>query len=97
MIREKRKDKHYTQEELAEKINLSPGMIGQIERGETMPSVETLDSLIDKLDIDPRSLFHETTSKDGEYMELTNVIAKMTVLQRRMLLKIAKIIREDCP
>lgn len=46
MIREKRNSQHLTQEELAEKVNLSTGMIGQIERGETMPSVENLDVII---------------------------------------------------
>lgn len=49
MTREKRNSKNLTQEELAEKVNLSTGMIGQIERGETMPSVESLDAIIKEL------------------------------------------------
>ena len=49
MIREKRNSQHLTQEELAEKVNLSTGMIGQIERGETMPSIESLDAIIKEL------------------------------------------------
>lgn len=57
MIREKRNSQHLTQEELAEKVSLSIGMIGLIERGETMPSVENLDAIILELGIDPRSLF----------------------------------------
>lgn len=57
MIREKRNSQHLTQEELAEKVSLSTDMIGRIERGETMPSVENLDAIIQELGIDPRPLF----------------------------------------
>ena len=49
MIREKRNSQRLTQEGLAEKVNLSTGMIGQIERGETMPSIESLDAIIKEL------------------------------------------------
>lgn len=57
MIREKRNSQHLTQEELAEKVSLSTDMIGRIERGEIMPSVENLDAIIQELGIDPRPLF----------------------------------------
>lgn len=54
MIREKRNGQHLTQEDLAEKVSLS---IGLIERGETMPSVENLDAIIQELGIDARPFF----------------------------------------
>lgn len=97
MVREKRNAQHVTQEELAEKVNVTTGMIGQIERGETMPSVETLASLIDKLDLDPKTLFFGTNPSDAEYVELCAVISKMSPSQRHTLLKFARIVREDFP
>ena len=97
MIREKRNAQHITQEELAEKVNVTTGMIGQIERGETMPSVETLASLIDRLDIDPKVLFCGTNPSDTEYVELCTVISKMSPAQRKTLLRFARIVKEDFP
>ena len=40
-IREKRIERSWSQEELAEKVNLSPAYIGMIERGEKIPKMET--------------------------------------------------------
>jgi transcriptional regulator with XRE-family HTH domain len=95
MIREKRNSQHLTQEELAEKVNLSTGMIGQIERGETMPSVENLDVIIQELGIDPRSLFGGTPPSSIELAELYMIISRMNPNQQHLLLKIARVIRDD--
>ena len=95
MIREKRNSQHLTQEELAEKVNLSTGMIGQIERGETMPSIESLDAIIKELGIDPRSLFGDTPLQNTELAELYMIASRMNLDQQRLLLKIARAIRED--
>lgn len=97
MIRNRRTTQKITQEKLAERVNVTTSMIGQIERGETMPSIETLGALITQLDIDPKELFQGTPPKDSAYAELCTVIYKMNPSQRKTLLKIAKIIRDDCP
>lgn len=94
MIRDERKNSDVTQEVLAEKVDVTTGMIGQIERGETMPSVMTLAAIIDYLDIDPRAIFYGTRQDDAEYAELGALMAQMTAPQRRALLKIAKVIKE---
>lgn len=95
MIREKRSSQHLTQEGLAEKVNLSTGMIGQIERGETMPSIESLDAIIKELGIDPRALFGDSSSGNAEVTELCTIASRMNPHQQRLLLKIARAIRED--
>lgn len=95
MTREKRNSKNLTQEELAEKVNLSTGMIGQIERGETMPSVESLDAIIKKLGIDPRSLFGNIPPSNTELAELYMIACRMNPDQQHLLLKIARAIRDD--
>ena len=95
MIREKRNSQHLTQEELAEKVNLSTGMIGQIERGETMPSIENLDAIIKELGIDPRSLFGDTPQSNKELAELYMIVSRMSLNQQHLLLRIAKAIRDD--
>lgn len=95
MIREKRNSQRLTKEGLAEKVNLSTGMIGQIERGETMPSIESLDVIIKELGIDPRSLFGEFSSPNAEITELCTIASRMTPNQQHLLLKIARTIREE--
>ena len=50
-IRKYRLSKKLTQEDLAEKIDLSPNYIGMIERGEKTPSLETFISILNALEI----------------------------------------------
>ena len=50
-IREKRIDHSWSQEELAEKVNVSPVYIGMIERGEKLPRLETFISIVNVLDV----------------------------------------------
>lgn len=56
-IRKIRMEHSLTQEALAEKINLSPKSLSQIELGNNFVSAETLDSLCEALEVSPRILF----------------------------------------
>lgn len=49
-IREKRLEKSWSQEELAEKVNLSTIYIGMIERGEKIPKLETFIKIVNSLE-----------------------------------------------
>ncbi|HOO52384.1 MAG TPA: helix-turn-helix transcriptional regulator [Alphaproteobacteria bacterium] len=51
-IKAARKASNFTQELLAEKAGLSPTYIGQIERGERVPTLQSLLQLIDALGVD---------------------------------------------
>ena len=48
-IREKRLSRSWSQEELAEKLNLSVTYVGMIERGEKLPRLETFIKIINVL------------------------------------------------
>lgn len=93
MVREKRKAKGMSQEELAEMINASTALIGQIERGETKPSIDSFLALIDVLGIDPRVAVYNQPIDDSDYVELCTISSQMQPKQRKLLLEIAKIIR----
>jgi transcriptional regulator with XRE-family HTH domain len=56
-IRTIRKAKGFTQEELAEKAGLQYSYIGGVERGERNVSLETLEKIIEGLDVTPYELF----------------------------------------
>ena len=56
-IRKYRKAKGFTQEELSVKCNLHPTYIGQIERGEKNPSVESIYKICRALELRTSVLF----------------------------------------
>ncbi|MBQ3642134.1 helix-turn-helix transcriptional regulator [bacterium] len=46
-----RVERGYTQESLAEQINLNPRQISKIETGDHLPSASTIDKICDTLDV----------------------------------------------
>ncbi len=52
-----RKAKNYTQEEFAEKINIEPQSLSNIERGKFAPSIETLQKIAGVLCVNPYELY----------------------------------------
>lgn len=52
-----RVERGYTQESLAEQINLNPRQISKIETGDHLPSASTIDKICDTLDVLPHELF----------------------------------------
>lgn len=71
VIREKRKAKGLTQEQLAEMAGVSSGYIGQVEREEMTPSIPVIALLVDILGIDANTLFFE----ESEDVPLTREIS----------------------
>lgn len=53
-----RKQKGYTQKELAFGIGVSESLISYWESGKRVPSLKTLENLVNFLDIDINELFH---------------------------------------
>lgn len=51
MIKEYRKKKHYTQDMLAELLNISPRQLQRIEQNEDKTKINTLKKIINILDI----------------------------------------------
>ena len=73
-IKEKRLEKELTQEELAEKIGISPKSLSQIELGNNFVSAENLEAICQALSISPRVLFDfdiNEKTKD-EYLKYIN-------------------------
>ena len=51
--------KNYTQEKLAELLQVSPNYVGRLERGQHSPSLEKIERIAKTLDIKPFELFVE--------------------------------------
>lgn len=65
-IRQVRKSKGLTQEELAEKAGINASYMGTVERGDRNISIETLEKIMKGLDVTPTDFFqfHEIESDD---------------------------------
>ena len=68
-IRDLRNRKDLTQQELADRAELTKGYISQLERGQVVPSVVTLLDLIECLGTTPSEFFKETEQEHVVYSE----------------------------
>ncbi len=64
-IRGARGQRGWTQEQLAEKANIHPAFLGQIERGIKKPSLKTLKQVADALGLKAGDLLDESTPHRG--------------------------------
>jgi len=76
-LKELRIQKNLTQEELADRAELSKGFISQLERDLTSPSIATLVDILQCLGTDLKDFFNDTTDeqivfKETDYFEKTD-------------------------
>ena len=76
VIRARRQALGYSQEELAEIVNRTPSHIGQIERGDSFPSVDILIKIVEVLSIDGRQIFSDSEAPD-EIGDVTCMLGKL--------------------
>ena len=65
-LKEIRKSKNLTQEQVAEMIGVETPSISNIENGKYYPSAENLDKLMDVLNITPNELFNCASYENSE-------------------------------
>jgi transcriptional regulator with XRE-family HTH domain len=89
-VKEKRKAFGYSQEELAEKIGVTPSFVGQIERGTSLPGVMILEQLTLLLAIDANLYFYDTNDRAQESREFYLMLEQLTPEMRKLALEIIK-------
>lgn len=67
-IKEKRLQQRLTQEQLAERVGISPKSLSQIELGNNFISAENLEQVCNALNIQPKSLFDFEQDNTEELM-----------------------------
>lgn len=82
-IRKIRTKKGLSQEKLAELSNLNTSYIGQVERGEKNPSVETIYSITTALGVSIQSLFENISSADSSPSYANQVYSLMISMDER--------------
>jgi len=80
-LKEKRLQKSWTQEKLAENLNLSPAYIGMIERGEKIPKLETFIRIINELGMSADVALEDVTNI-GYQVRMSQYIDKIEGLPR---------------
>ncbi len=87
-IKEIRKSKHYTQELLAEKADLTNNYISNIENCRSIPSLETLMKLCLALEITPNDVLlgANVSSQGFAENDLSAAFAKCTAPEKRLIL-----------
>lgn len=97
-IREKRKEKKYTLEQLAEKLDVSTTFIGQIERAKGIPSLETLVKIANVLETSTDSLlFGNLNSKSGNdhfIKKISELTENFTANEKEYILKSIQLFNE---
>ena len=63
-IKDIRNKREFTQEELAEKIDINPKYLSSIERGKENPTLNTLIKLSESLDVNLNDIFHQIEIED---------------------------------
>ena len=84
-IREVRKECGYTQEKLAEMADIGTMYLGEIERGEKMPSLKIFIQLIESMNVSADYILRNELSSGKEYVfdEITKKLEKLTPKQRK--------------
>lgn len=59
-LKRKRQEREYTQEMLAEKVDLAPNYVGSVERGERNIGLENIIILARALQVSPKDLLPDT-------------------------------------
>ena len=76
-LRKTRKERHITQEKLAELCNTDTAYIGQIETNRRFPSIQMIEKIASALQVEPYTLFiTEQAEKQKISSELTEEILK---------------------
>jgi len=83
-IKESRKNHRWTQEQLAEKVDVSLEYISEIERALKMPSMQLFIKLVEVLDVSADYLLRDSISTRNLYgdKQIGNKLEKLTPKQR---------------
>lgn len=90
-IKELRKQKKFTQEQLAEKLNLDIGYISKLEVGRNFPTIGTLEKIAKVLQVELCEFFRFTQEKKEDFKsEITNIYDKLNKEKQYTLYRVAK-------
>lgn len=96
-MRMARKEKGYTQEKLAEIVEVTPGHIGSIERGRAKIGLETFVRICRALDVTPDQLLFDSAflPKTVTNHEMAELLNRATPAQLKKAVKLVETMMEE--
>ncbi|PWL78734.1 XRE family transcriptional regulator [Candidatus Gastranaerophilales bacterium] len=92
-IKEFREKRHFTQDKLAELVGIDPKHLSRIENGRNYPSFETLEKILDSLQISYSDIFDYGHFNSNENL-LKSINLKLLELNEEKLRFIYKMVNE---
>lgn len=92
-IKEFREKRKFTQDKLAEIVGIDPKHLSRIENGRNYPSFETLEKILDSLEISYEDVFKYSHFLDKKFL-IENIEKKLPTLDNEKLKFIYKMINE---
>lgn len=90
-IKELRKQKRITQEQLAEIVGLDIGYISKLEVGRNFPKIGTLEKIADALEVELAQLFQFTQIKDKDLKrEISKIYDQLSKDKQYTLYRVAQ-------
>ena len=94
-IKELRKQKKFTQEKLAEMLDLDIGYISKLEVGRNFPTIGTLERIANVLDVELYEIFQFTTNKNLDFKsEIVNIYDNLNKEKQYTLYRVARDLAE---
>ena len=95
-LKKARKESHMTQEQLAEKMDVSVAFLSRIERGNSQINIKRLTQMCEILNISAGEILTGVYSKSKVYLdkEFSNLLKGCSVEQQRLIYDIAKLIAD---
>ena len=92
-----RKKAGLTQQELAEKLNLSIAFISRVERGSSHINLKRLTEFCSILNISEGEILNGVSNSNEKYLvsEFADILNKCSPLRQKLIYKISKIIAEE--
>lgn len=92
-IKEIRENRKFTQDKLAEMVGIDPKHLSRIENGRNYPSFETLEKILDSLNVSYEDIFNYTHFATKTEM-ISKINAKLSNLNNEKLTFIFKMVNE---
>ena len=86
LLRKLRNEKHLSQEQLAEKLNVSSRSVSRWENGNTMPDISLIIELADFYDIDIRELLNgerKSEKMDKDMKETLDMVSDYSATEKK--------------
>lgn len=93
-VRARREARGWSQAHLAEVVDLTPTYLGTLERGEALPTVQTLVALAKALGAQPAELLGDVQHKDRSLDEVIAVAVTVPASARPLVLALVRSVAE---